>query len=93
MLKKVVIVNCGEIVLCVLCVCKELGIKIVVVYLIVDCEFKYVLLVDEIVCIGFVFFVKSYLNIFVIIVVVEVMDVDVIYLGYGFLFENVDFVE
>lgn len=93
MLDKIVIVNCGEIVLCIFCVCKELGIKIVVVYFSVDCDLKYVLLVDEMVCIGSVLLVKSYLNILVIISVVEIIGVVVIYLGYGFFFENVNFVE
>lgn len=93
MLDKLVIVNWGEIVFCIFCVCKEFGIKIVVVYLMVDCDLKYVLFVDEIVCIGFVCGIDSYLNIFCIIFVVEVIGVVVIYLGYGFLFENVDFVE
>lgn len=45
------------------------------------------------VCIGLVLFVKSYLNILVIISVVEIIGVVVIYLGYGFFFENVNFVE
>lgn len=78
---------------CIFCVCKELGIKMVVVYFMVDCDLKYVLLVDEFICIGFVKSIDSYLNILCIIFVVEVMGVVVIYLGYGFLFENVDFVE
>lgn len=59
----------------------------------VDCNFKYVVMVDELVCIGLVLLLQSYFNILVLIVVVEVIDVQVIYLGYGFLLENVDFVE
>lgn len=93
MLDKVFIVNCGEIVLCILRVCKELGIKIVVVYFMVDKNLKYVLLVDELICIGKVLVIESYFNIFCIIVVVEVINLIVIYFGYGFLVENVDFVE
>lgn len=93
MLDKIVIVNRGEIVLRIFRVCKELGIKIVVVYFSADRDLKYVLLVDETVCIGFVSLVKSYLNISVIISVVEIIGVVVIYSGYGFFFENVNFVE
>lgn len=47
---------------------------------------------DEVVCIGFVVVSGLYLNVEVILMVVINMYVDVIYLGYGFLVENVDFV-
>lgn len=65
----------------------------VVVYFIVDKELMYICFVDEVVCIGLVSVVESYLNILAIISVVEIIGVNVIYLGYGFLVENVDFVE
>lgn len=65
----------------------------VVVYFIVDCELMYLLFVDELVCIGLVLVIQLYLQILVIIVVVEVIGVIVIYFGYGFFVENVDFVE
>lgn len=65
----------------------------VVVYLIVDKESLYVCFVDEVVCIGLFVFVEFYLSVLRIMVVVEIINVDVVYLGYGFLVENVDFVE
>lgn len=48
---------------------------------------------DEVYCVGFVVIKDSYLNMFNIISFVVLMNCDVIYLGYGFLVENVDFVE
>lgn len=39
---KILIVNWGEIVLCILCICEEIGIVIIVVYLIIDCYVFYV---------------------------------------------------
>lgn len=42
MIKKVLIVNCGEIVVWIICVCKEMDIEIVVIYLEVDKELFYV---------------------------------------------------
>lgn len=52
----------------------------------------YVNMVDEVVLLGFVFLKDSYLKYEVIIFYVKNLRVDVIYFGYGFLFENVDFV-
>lgn len=42
MIKKVLVVNCGEIVVCIICVVKEFGVEIVVIYLEVDKEVLYI---------------------------------------------------
>lgn len=93
MFDKIFIVNCGEIVLCVVCVCCEMGIKLVVVYLIVDVDVMYVCMVDEVICIGLFFLGVFYLNFLVVILVCEIFGVQVIYFGYGFFLENVNFVQ
>lgn len=61
MFDKILIVNCGEIVCCVMIMVCWLGVKIVVVYLDVDVNVNYVQMVDEVVLIGLVFVVESYL--------------------------------
>lgn len=50
-------------------------------------------MVDEVFCIGLKVLKDSYLNVINIVSVVKLIGMDVIYLGYGFLVENVDFVE
>lgn len=85
-------VNCGEIVLWVIRVCCEMGICMVVIYLMVDEVVLYVCFVDEVLCVGFGLVIESYFNICNLIVVVELVGVDVVYLGYGFLVECFDFV-
>lgn len=90
---KILVVNCGEIVICVFCVVFEFGVKMVVVYFYEDCNLLYWLKVDEVYLIGEEgYLVCVYFDVFEIICVVKVCGVDVIYLGYGFLFENLDFV-
>lgn len=56
-MKKIFVVNWGEIVLCVMWIVKKMGICIVVVYFEVDWYVFYVKFVDEVVCIGFLVFV------------------------------------
>lgn len=92
MIKRILVVNCGEIVVRVMCFCWEMEIMSIVVFLEVDWIVKYVFYVDEVYCIGLVVLKESYLNIEKIIEVVKLCYVDVIYLGYGFLLENVIFV-
>lgn len=92
MFKKILIVNCGEIVVCIICVVCEMGILIVVIYLEVDKELLYIILVDEVICVGLVKLVEFYLNVNVILFVVIVIGVEVVYLGFGFLSENFKFV-
>ncbi len=93
MIKKVLIANRGEIALRILRACKELAIKTVAVYSIVDKDLQHVLLADEAVCIGPADSRDSYLNIPAIISAAEVVQADAIHPGYGFLSENADFAE
>lgn len=65
-----------------------MGKEFIVIYFIVDKDVYYFNMVSVKVCIGGVKFSESYLNIFVIISVVELFEVDVIFFGYGFLSEN-----
>lgn len=65
-----------------------MGKEFIVIYLIVDKDVYYFNIVNVKVCIGGVKFSESYLNILVIISVVELFEVDVIFFGYGFLSEN-----
>lgn len=91
--KRVLVVNRGEIVIRIFRVCYEFGIRIVVIYLEEDKYFLFRIKVYEVYLIGKnKGFVEVYLNMDEIIDFVLKKDVDVIYLGYGFLFENVEFV-
>ena len=93
MFDKILIANRGEIALRIQRVCRELGIKTVVVYSVADKEAKYVKLADEAVCIGPAPSPLSYLNMPAIISAAEVTDAEAIHPGYGFLSENADFAE
>lgn len=82
------VVNRGEIVICVFWVCIELGICIVVIYFEQDMGQMYWQKVDEVYFIGCgLVFVQVYLYILDIIKVVKENNVDVVYFGYGFFFE------
>lgn len=73
--------------------CIELNICIVVVYLKEDFGFYYWYKVDEVYLVGEgKKLIDVYLDIEGIIDIVKRNKVDVIYLGYGFLFENIYFV-
>lgn len=86
-IKKILIVNRGEIVCCVIKIVKKLGVCIVVVYSEGDRYVKYVIMVDEVVFIGFVFVLVSYLDGLKILVIVLVIGVDVfIFCGF-FIYE------
>ncbi len=93
MFKKILIANRGEIAVRIIRACKEMGIKTVAVYSEADKTSKHVELADEKFCIGPVQSADSYLNIPNIISVAELSSSDAIHPGYGFLSENVHFVE
>lgn len=63
MFKKIFIVNRGEIVVRIICVCREFGILIVVIYLEIDKDVLYVKIFDEVYCIGKIFVKDSYFNV------------------------------
>lgn len=89
-IKKVLVVNWGEIVICVFWVCIELNIWIVVIYFKEDVGFYYCYKVDEVYLVGVEKkLIDVYLDIEGIIDIVKFYDVDVIYFGYGFLLENI----
>ncbi|HWQ41657.1 MAG TPA: acetyl-CoA carboxylase biotin carboxylase subunit [Desulfosporosinus sp.] len=93
MFKKILIANRGEIALRIIRACRELEIETVAVFSEGDRESLHVKAADEAVCIGPVASAKSYLNIPNIISAAELMGVDAIHPGYGFLSENARFAE
>jgi len=88
MFKKILIANRGEIALRIIRTCKEMGIKTVAVYSVVDQESLHVKFADEAVCIGPANSADSYLKISNIIAAAEITNADAIHPGYGFLSEN-----
>ena len=90
---RILIANRGEIALRILRACRELGIESVIVYSEADKDAGYIGLADRSVCIGPGPSQQSYLEISKIISAAEIMDVDAIHPGYGFLAENVQFAE
>ena len=91
MFKKILIANRGEIALRVIRTCKEMNIKTVAVYSLVDKDSLHVRFADEAVCIGPASSSDSYLNIPNIIAAAEITNSDAIHPGYGFLAENAKF--
>src|SRR5579862_5896875 len=93
MFGKILIANRGEIALRVICACKELGIRTVVVYSEADRNSLHVRFADEAICIGPPRSAESYLNVPAVISAAEIADVDAIHPGYGLLSENANFAE
>ena len=93
MFKRILIANRGEIALRVIRACRELGVESVVAYSEADRGARYLELADRAVCIGPARSDQSYLKVDRIISAAEVMDVDAIHPGYGFLSENSRFAE
>ncbi|HVF89149.1 MAG TPA: acetyl-CoA carboxylase biotin carboxylase subunit [Blastocatellia bacterium] len=93
MFKKILIANRGEIATRIIWACKELGIRTVAVHSEADRDSLHVLFADEHVCIGPAPSSMSYLNIPAVISAAEIMNVDAIHPGYGFLAENAYFAE
>jgi acetyl-CoA carboxylase biotin carboxylase subunit len=93
MFRKVLVANRGEIAVRVIRACHELGIRTVTVYSEADRASLHVTNADEAFCIGPPPTVGSYLNIPNIIATAELLGVDAIHPGYGFLSENPRFAE
>jgi len=93
MFKKILIANRGEIALRVICACKELGVRTVVIYSEADRNSLPVRFADEAICIGPPQLAHSYLNIPGVISAAEIANVEAIHPGYGLLAENANFAE
>ncbi len=93
MFQSILIANRGEIALRIIWACRELGIKTVAVYSEADRDSLHVSFADEAICIGPPPASGSYLNVPAVISAAEIMGVDAIHPGYGFLAENAEFAE
>ncbi|MFQ5743466.1 MAG: acetyl-CoA carboxylase biotin carboxylase subunit [Acidobacteriota bacterium] len=93
MFQSILIANRGEIALRIIWACRELGVKTVAVYSEADRDSLHVSFADEAICIGPAPVTDSYLNIPSVISAAEVMGVDAIHPGYGFLAENAHFAD
>ena len=93
MFKRVLIANRGEIALRVIRACKELGIETVAIHSEADALSLHVRAADAKVCVGPADSSLSYRNIPNVLSAAEIMGVDAIHPGYGFLSENAHFAE
>ncbi|MDD3725904.1 MAG: acetyl-CoA carboxylase biotin carboxylase subunit [Candidatus Ratteibacteria bacterium] len=93
MFKKVFVANRGEIALRVIRSCKELGLSTVIGFSEADRDTLPVELADEKICVGPAPASESYLNIPSIIGAIEITKAQAVHPGYGFLSENIQFVE
>jgi acetyl-CoA carboxylase, biotin carboxylase subunit len=91
--RKILIANRGEIAVRIIRTCQEMGIRTVAVYSDIDAESLHVRLADESYFIGPAEAQESYLNAEKIIDVARQSDSEAIHPGYGFLAENLEFVE
>lgn len=93
MFKKILIANRGEIALRIIRACRELGIQAAVVYSQADANALFVRHADEAVCIGPASPKESYLNMAAILSAADLMGVDAVHPGYGFLAEDYRFAQ
>src|SRR6266571_120186 len=93
MFKKVLIANRGEIAIRIMATCREMGIRTVAIYSAADCNARHVREADQAYFIGPAPAAQSYLRIDSILDVARQSGAEAIHPGYGFLSENVNFVE
>ncbi len=92
-IKKILIVNRGEIAVRIIAACKELGIRSATIYSEADKTSLHARLSDETYLIGPAPTAESYLNIEKIINLAKKINADAIHPGYGFLSENAEFIK
>lgn len=93
MINKLLIANRGEIAVRIIRACKEMGIETVAIFSEADRDSLHVQIADHAYCIGPAFSKDSYLNFTNIMSLANLVEVDAIHPGYGFLAENADFAE
>lgn len=93
MIRKLLIVNRGEIALRIVRACREMGIESVAVYSEVDRDSPHVSAADRAYCIGPAPATESYLNVERILETAHRSGADAIHPGYGFLAESATFAE
>jgi len=93
LIKRVLIVNRGEIAVRVIKACKEMGITSIAIYSEADKNSLHVRMADESFYIGESAASESYLNIDKIIKLAIDKNIDALHPGYGFLSENHDFIK
>lgn len=91
MFKKILIANRGEIALRVIRAAREMGIQSVAIHSTADADAMHVRMADESICVGPPNSTQSYLNQPAILSACEIVGVDAIHPGYGFLSENQNF--
>ena len=92
MFHKILIANRGEIAVRIIRACRNMGIRSVAVYSKEDQNSLHVQLADQRVCIGEGPARNNYLNMERIITAARNVGADAIHPGFGFLYENADFV-
>ncbi len=92
-IRKILIVNRGEIAIRVIRACKELGIRTVAVYSEADADALHVRHADEAVLIGPPAPRESYLNVEKLLNAAKQTGAEAVHPGYGFLSENADFAD
>jgi len=93
MFRKVLVANRGEIAVRVIRACRDLGIRVVAIYSEADRHALHTRMADEAFCVGPPPVAESYLNVPNIMSTAELLGVDAIHPGYGFLSENPHFSE
>ncbi|MEM7505964.1 MAG: acetyl-CoA carboxylase biotin carboxylase subunit [Pseudomonadota bacterium] len=91
MFNKILIANRGEIALRVIRAAREMGIPTVAIHSTADADAMHVRMADESICVGPAPSAQSYLNQPAILSACEIVGVDAIHPGYGFLSENQTF--